>query len=147
MIRRCRPPCAKSFAPSSAKAMNESAAVPSLAVLASSLYLLNLLLLPGLAFAVLVWLWATRRRNASPVDRCHLDNAVRGSLLAGVMLAGVSLLILALGGFGQAATWVALILYVVTIHAALVLVGVLMLVKALAAQPIRFPLVGVRDEP
>ena len=147
MIRRCRPPCAKSFAPSSAKAMNEPAAVPSLAVLASSLYLLNLLLLPGLAFAVLVWLWATRRSNASAVDRSHLDNAVRGSLLAGVMLAGVSLLILALGGFGQAATWVALILYVVTIHAALVLVGVLMLVKALAAQPFRFPLVGVSDEP
>ncbi len=146
MIRRCRPPCAKSFAPSSAKAMNEPAAVPSLAVLASSLYLLNLLLLPGLAFAVLVWLWATRRSNASAVDRSHLDNAVRGSLLAGVMLAGVSLLILALGGFGQAATWVALILYVVTIHAALVLVGVLMLVKALAAQPFRFPLVGVNDE-
>ena len=107
--------------------MTSPAAVPSLAVVAASLYLLNLLLLPGLAFGVLVWLWAVRRRNASAVDRSHLDNAVRGSLLAGVMLAGVSLLILALGGFGQAATWVALILYVVTIHAALVLVGVLML--------------------
>ncbi len=126
--------------------MTSPAAVPSLAVVAASLYLLNLLLLPGLAFGVLVWLWAVRRRNASPVDRAHLDNAVRGSLLAGVMLAGVSLLILALGGFRQAATWVALILYAVTVHAALVLVGVLMLVKALAAQPFRFPLVGVNDE-
>ena len=146
MIRQCRPLCAKSFAPSSAKAMNTPVALPSLAVLAASLYLLNLLLLPGMAFGVLVWLWATRRRDASSVDRSHLDNALRGSLLAGTMLVGVALFILIPGGFGHPATWVALILYLVTFHAAFVLVGVLMLVKALAAQPFCFPLVGVRDE-
>jgi uncharacterized membrane protein len=41
---------------------------------------------------------------------------------------------------------VVLILYVVTVHAAFVLIGVLMLVQALAGQPFRFPLVGVNDE-
>ena len=60
--------------------------------------------------------------NAPPRTTAGTAFPVRGSLLAGVMLAGVSLLILALGGFRQAATWVALILYAVTVHAALVLV-------------------------
>ena len=126
--------------------MNEPSGLPPLAVQAAALYLLNLLLLPGLAFAALLYLWWRNRVAASPLDRGHLANAVRGSLLAGAMLVGVTLLILLLGGFGQPSTWVVLILYVVTFHAAFVLIGVLMLVRALADQPFRFPLVGVKHE-
>ncbi|WP_130414195.1 hypothetical protein [Fluviicoccus keumensis] len=126
--------------------MNEPFELPPLAVQAAALYLLNLLLLPGLAFAALLVLWWRNRLSASLLDRGHLANAVRGSLLAGAMLVGVTLLILLLGGFGQASTWVVLILYAVTVHAAFVLIGVLMLVRALAGQPFHFPLVGVKDE-
>ena len=125
--------------------MNEPSGLPPLAVQAAALYLLNLLLLPGLAFAALLYLWWRNRVAASPLDRGHLANAVRGSLLAGAMLVGVTLLILLLGGFGQPATWVVLILYVVTVHAAFVLIGVLVLVRALSGQPFHFPWVGVKD--
>lgn len=114
-----------------------------LAVWAAALYLLNLLILPGLAFAVLAYLWATRRRAVAPFVRTHLDSAFRGSVLAGAMLVFVTLGILLLGGFSQPGTWVFLIIYFVTAHAALVLIGVLALVRALNQQPFYFPLAGV----
>jgi len=123
-------------------AVNQASST-QLAIWAAALYLLNLLILPGLAFAVLAWLWATRRRAAAPVARAHLDSAFRGSVLAGAMLVFVTLGILLLGGFSQPGTWVFLIIYFVTAHAALVLIGVLALVRALNRQPFYFPLAGV----
>lgn len=111
-----------------------SPAETRLAITAQSLYLANLLILPGIAFAVLVWLWFTRRKTAGPVARNHLDLAFFGSLLAGVLLVCVNILILLLGGFGNPVTWVVLILYFTTAHAALVLAGMVALTRALAGQ-------------
>lgn len=121
-----------------------SPAESRLAITAQSLYLANLLILPGIAFAVLVWLWFTRHKTAGPVARNHLDLAFFGSLLAGVLLVCVNILIVLLGGLGNPATWVVLILYFTTAHAALVLVGMVALTRALAGQTFRLPLPGVR---
>ena len=114
-----------------------AAATPRPAVSAAVLYLLNLLLLPGLAFLLLARLWWTRRNAATAVERSHLDAAFYGSLLAGSTLAGAAGLILAIGGVQRPGAWVALILCLVTGHAAFVLAGVLMLVRALVDQPVR----------
>ena len=115
-----------------------------LAVWAESLYLINLLLLPGLAFVALSWLYLRRYRNAPPLARNHLHQAFCASLWAGSLLVIVNAIVIALGGYQSATTWVIVILYFVTCHAALVLLGALGLSKAMAGQSYRHPLIGPR---
>lgn len=113
-----------------------------LAVTAEALYLVNLLLVPGVAFAVLLVIYLRRSETAPPLARCHLHQTVFASLWAGVLLVAVNGLILALGGYDAPDTWVILVLYFTTCHATLVLLGVLGLAKAMAGQPYRYPLIG-----
>lgn len=114
----------------------------SLAVTAEALFLVNLLLVPGVAFALLALLYLRRIGTAPPLARCHLRQTFFASLWAGVLLVAVNGLILALGGYDAPNTWVILVLYFTTCHATLVLLGVLGLAKAMAGQPFRYPLIG-----
>lgn len=116
-----------------------------LAVLAESLYLVNLLLAPGLAFAVLVWLWLRHRHSAPPLARSHLRQATFVSGVAGVLIACLSGVILSLGGWHWPWTWVAVLTYFVCIHGALVLLGMFALAKAMAGKVWRYPVVGPRE--
>jgi len=113
-----------------------------LAVAAESLYLANLLLAPGLAFAVLIWLHLARRRQAPPLARAHLDQTVSASLWAGVLLVGVNGAILLVGGYDGPNVWTVVIVYFTVFHSTLVLLGILGLAKAMAGQCWRYPLVG-----
>lgn len=123
-------------------AASEPPAGQSLAVMAEALYLVNLLLVPGVAFGILLWLYRKHSRTAPALARCHLRQTLAGSLWAGVLLIAANGLILALGGYAAPGTWVVLVLYFVTCHATLVLLGVLGLAKAMAGQPYRYPLLG-----
>lgn len=111
-------------------------------VQAEALYLINLLLAPGLAFVLLLVLYRRHRDSADPVTRCHVRQAFAASLMAGLLLAGVPALIALAGDLDQPATWMALLLYFVCCHAALVLLGVLGLARALAGKPYTYPLLG-----
>ena len=116
----------------------------SVAVQAEALYLINLLLMPGLAFVGLLWL---ARRNAGSVNqlaRCHMKQTIVASLWAGALLTIVSLAIVLLGGLHVPATWVLLILYFTCCHAVLVLFGVFGLARAMAGQVFVYPLIGSR---
>lgn len=113
-----------------------------LAITAEALYLVNLLLLPGLAFVFLAAMYLRHIGRAAPLARCHLRQTMAASLWAGVLLIIVNGLILALGGYQASSTWVVLVLYFVSCHAGLVLLGVLGLAKAMAGQPYRYPLLG-----
>ncbi|WP_088707351.1 hypothetical protein [Noviherbaspirillum denitrificans] len=115
------------------------------AVQAEALFLLNLLVLPGLSFAVLLWLAYRHRRSPSPLARCHLKQAVIASLWAGALLTAVAALILVLGGLHKPATWVVLILYFTCCHAALVLFGIVGLSRAMAEKTYVYPLIGSRQ--
>lgn len=117
----------------------------SLAVLAESLYLANLLVAPGLAFAWLWWLWMKHHDTAPALARQHLRQAARVSLVGGVLIVGLSGLLLLLGGLHAAWTWVAMLTYFVCIHGALVLAGMMALAKAMAGKTWRYPLIGPRD--
>ena len=121
---------------------NDTTPGEGLAAIAEVLYLTNLLLLPGIAFGILVWLWWTRRADAPVLAAAHLNQTVSASLWGGVLLVIVNGLILLLGGYQGINTWVILILYFTTAHATLVLLGVLGLSKAMAGQCWRFPLIG-----
>ena len=52
----------------------------SLAVAAEALYLINLMIVPGLAFLVLAGLWLRHRRTAPLLARCHLAQTFFASL-------------------------------------------------------------------
>jgi len=114
----------------------------ALATTAEALYLTNLLLVPGIAFAILVWLYMKHIDNAAPLAQCHLRQTLSASLWAGVLLIVANVVILALGGYQAPYTWVIVVLYFVTCHATLVMLGALGLAKAMAAKPYRYPLIG-----
>lgn len=114
----------------------------TLAVWAESLYLLNLLLVPGICFAVLVWLYFKHRANAPAWAVCHLRQTIAGSLWAAMLLGVVSIVVVVLSGYDSAATWVVVITYFVCFHSSLVMLGILGLAKAMAGQPYVYPLIG-----
>jgi hypothetical protein len=114
------------------------------AVQAEALYLLNLLLLPGLAFIGLLWLARRHAHSPSELARCHLKQAVVASLWAGVLLTVVTVAILVMGGLLAPATWVVLILYFVCCHGGLILLGIVGLSHAIAGKPYVYPLIGSR---
>jgi hypothetical protein len=113
-----------------------------IAVWAEVLYLINLLVIPGLGFALLYWLYRRHIDQAAPLDRAHLQQTLSGSIWAGVLLVLVNLLILLLGGYQGVNTWVILITYFTLCHASLVLFGAYGLAKAMSGLCWRYPLVG-----
>ncbi|MFP4559979.1 MAG: hypothetical protein ACLFRB_03750 [Thiohalorhabdus sp.] len=115
-----------------------------LAVWAEALYLANLLPAPVLGFGLLLWLFLTRGRTASPLAACHLRQAVAASVWAGILIGAAALLIVAIGGFDRAGTWVLLVLYVTCVHSMFILLGVIGLTRAMAGRPFRYPLIGPR---
>ena len=84
-------------------------AVPGLglAVLAEVLYLVNLLLLPGLAFLALVAVYFRGIRHAPPLAACHLRQTLSASLWAGGLLLATNVIILLLGGYRSPDTFCA----------------------------------------
>ena len=114
----------------------------SLAVTAETLYLLNLLLLPGIAFVWLLLLLRKYRGKASPLAICHLRQTLTASIWAGVLLLPVTVLTIAVGGYQSIGAWTIAIIYFTVCHASLVLLGVVGLAKAMAGQLWRYPLIG-----
>ncbi|TVT48317.1 MAG: hypothetical protein FHP94_11575 [Denitromonas halophila] len=114
----------------------------ALAVAAEALYLVNLMIVPGVGFIGIVWLWFTKRKDATALARCHLDQVFFASLWAGFLLIVANAAIIFLGGYQSANTWVVAILYFTTCHTTLIFFGAIGLARALAGKPYRFPLVG-----
>lgn len=117
----------------------------NLSIAIEGLYLLNLLALPGIAFAVLAWLWL-RRAELPWLARCHLRQTVSASLWALGMLLGFNGLVLWWFGAEVPATWLFVLLYFLTVHSALVLCGMLGLARAMGGDVYRFPVVGLDCE-
>jgi uncharacterized Tic20 family protein len=120
----------------------EEKAGQNLAVLAEALYLINLLLLPGIAFVLLLGLWLKYKDSAPALARQHLKQTTFVSMIGGFLIIVLSALILALGGLNWEWTWVILIIYFTCVHSTLVLLGMYALIKAMNGQTWRFPLIG-----
>lgn len=115
-----------------------------LAVLAQALFLVNLMLAPGLGFIGVAWLWYRHHATGPQLARCHLEQTFRASLWAGVLLVIANIAVILLGGFHSVWTWVVVILWFTCVHSTLILLGVVGLVKAMAGKPFVFPVVGKR---
>lgn len=113
-----------------------------LAVASEALYLANLLLVPGIAFIVLVVIYVKRIRHSPPLARCHMEQTLIASLWAGILLIVANGVILLLGGYQAAYTWVVLVLYFTVVHTTLVVLGTIGLARAMAGKPFEFPLLG-----
>lgn len=124
--------------------IDEEKAGQVLAVLAEALFLINLMLLPGIAFAILAGLWLKYRDSAPPLARQHLHQATVVSLWGGALIVVLGGGIIFAGGLDAAWTWVVLVLYFTCIHSTLILFGMYALIKAMAGQRWRFPLIGPR---
>lgn len=124
----------------------QTAAVPGqgIAIAAEALYLANLLLVPGLCFLALLWLYFRHRVTGSALARCHLRQTVAASLWGGVILVVVNALILLGGGWQSAHVWMYVIIYFTVGHSSLILLGMVGLAKAMAGQSWRYPLLGIR---
>lgn len=116
------------------------------AVTAEALFLANLLLLPGIAFLVIVWLRWRYNASTGRLARCHLAQTFFVSLWGGVLLVALSLAFIALAGLHSQWTWVVVILYFTCIHSTLVLLGIFGLSRAMAGHEYVYPLIGVRHE-
>ena len=114
----------------------------AIAVAAEVLYIVNLLLVPGVAFLLLVILYFLKRNSAAPLGSAHLSQTMSASIWAGILLIVVNGVILLLGGYDGPWTWVVLITYFTICHASLVMLGILGLAKAMAGHCWRYPLVG-----
>ena len=112
------------------------------AIAAESLYLVNLLLAPGLGFLALLWLWRRDHGSAPPLASAHLTQTLSGSIRAGILLLVANGLILLLGGYQGPNVWIVVITYFTLCHSMLVVFGAFGLAKAMAGQCWRYPLIG-----
>ncbi len=116
----------------------------SLAVTAEALYLINLMVAPGLGFLALVWLWLNRRKSAPPLARCHLDQTFFVSLWGGVLIVVANAALFLWLGWDWEWTWVIVVIYFTCVHSTLILLGMLGLAKAMTGKPYVYPVVGRR---
>ena len=117
-----------------------------LAVVAASLFVVNLTLAPGIAFALISWLWLRQRHNAPLLARNHINQAFHVSLRGAALLLIACAIIIIGGGFNQPWTWVMVVIYFTCIHSTLVVCGCLAMARAMSGQSYRFPLIGVPHE-
>ena len=113
-----------------------------LATTAELRFLRNLLLAPGIAFVVLLVLYRRHAKTAPALASDHLRQTLSASIWAGILLIVPTVVIITLGGINSSMTWIILIPYFTTCHAALILLGVFGLTKAMAGKTWRYPLIG-----
>jgi len=101
------------------------------------LYLANVSILPGIGFIWMLVMWRIHG-SRPPFVNAHFQQTTFASIMAGVLLAMVSTIILAGGGFGSPWTWVILIIYFTLCHAGLLLLGVFGFTRANNGQSFEF---------
>ena len=111
------------------------------AIIFQSLYLANLLLLPGVFFIVLVYYFLKYRSSKKDDNRknvtlnnieiIHLFRSIQLSVVAGILLVVIPLVVILVSAQQEATIMIALI-YFVTLHATLVLIGMFNLSRAMA---------------
>jgi uncharacterized membrane protein len=113
-----------------------------LAIVAESLYLLNLLVLPGIAFLILMVLYFKYENSALPIVGCHLRQTFSATIWAGLILMLVIWVIFEIGGYNTPYTWLIAIIYFIIFHNILVFLGIFGLIKAMAGEKFHYPIIG-----
>lgn len=98
------------------------------ASLASLLSLLNLTVLPILGFFILLFIY--KKTQPSTIDRYYVVLGIKTNLLAAVALFVMTSLMIIVGGFDSAMTWVFVISYFVFVHAMFILFATWAMVRS-----------------
>ncbi|NNM21194.1 MAG: hypothetical protein HKO55_07995 [Gammaproteobacteria bacterium] len=116
----------------------------SLAVVAESLYVANLLILPLIAFFALVYLFFRQHGSAPPLARSHLEQTLSASIGIAIMFFACAVVVMLLKylGLEDVGIWMIVVIVFTIIHATMVLFGVLGLAKAMSGKCWRYPVFG-----
>lgn len=90
--------------------------------------ILNLTLLPGLSFIVLLIIY--QKTEPDTIDRYHAALAVKVNIIAALVLFLVSALMILLGGFDSPWTWVYVISYFTLVHTIFIIIALWALVRS-----------------
>lgn len=107
---------------------------------ASALYLLNLLLLPGFAFLGLWWLRSHVMTLNSDFAEQYVTQNFRAAIVSGCVILGIPGIILMISN--SIIAWTTALLWLLTSHATMVLLGALSLSRAMNGRPWVYPVFG-----
>ena len=119
---------------------NSQASENSIAVRVQVLYLLNLMIIPGLAFIMIWRVFAAHRNSTQELTRSHVSQAFIASIVVGLLIVCFVALMLVFGSADDPYTWMWIVLYFTCVHALFILLGVIGLVRAFASQTVRYPI-------
>ncbi len=113
------------------------------AILAETLFLANLLLIPIIPFLILLSLFKKYQHNNKD---SIAYNHIRQTLIASVF-AGFFIVIIAVGFYffsatSPAMTWTIILTYMTCIHSIFVMLGIYGLSKAMSGQIVKFPFIS-----
>lgn len=116
----------------------------STAVLIESLYVANLLVLPGLAFLALLYIFMAKHDRLPTLAKSHLEQTISACVwIAAILLAAsTTIMIMKISGVEDVTLWMIVVILFTIVHASMVLLGILGLSKALAGKCYRYPVVG-----
>ncbi|MEA2093776.1 MAG: hypothetical protein U9P11_04345 [Pseudomonadota bacterium] len=119
------------------------------AVLVESLYVANLLILPVLSFIILVLLFLKKHGSLPPLANSHLEQTISAGFLTAVMLfvATLTIMMMRLVGVEDIALWLIAIILFTIVYAAMLLLGIVGLAKALSGKCWSYPVVGRKLPP
>ena len=114
------------------------------AVLIESLYVANLLILPGLAFIALLYLFIKKRNSLPALARSHLDQTMSACIWIAFMFltASATIMVMRYSGVEDVTLWMIVVMLFTILHASMVFLGILGLAKALSGKCYRYPVVG-----
>lgn len=114
----------------------------TIAMIAEGLFFLNLFLLPGVSFVILLLLYYSQRNHESRLAHNHLKQAFVAAGITTALFLITNLLILLFGGYQSVALLIAIEIYLVAVVTPFAIVAIFGLLKAMSQQEYRYPLIG-----
>lgn len=114
------------------------------AVLIESLYVANLLIVPGLGFLGLLYIFMTKYQTLPTLAKSHLEQTLSACVWIAVMFVTATTTIIAMkySGVEDVTLWMIVVILFTLLHASMVFLGILGLSKALAGKCYRYLIVG-----
>ena len=114
----------------------------NIAILAETLFLANLLLLPVVPFLILLYLFRKYSSKQDSIAYNHIRQTFIASILAGIFIVIIAAIFYFFSSTSSAITWTIIITYLTCIHSAFVMLGIFGLSKAMTGQKVKFPLIS-----
>lgn len=112
------------------------------AILAETLFLANLLLIPVIPFLVLLYLFKKYAEKPDSIAYNHLRQTLIASIFAGIFIVIIVGIFYFFSSTSAAVTWTVIITYMTCVHSVFVMLGIYGLSKAMTGHKVKFPLIA-----